>query len=563
VLAIRGERGFDAGNKKPFDQRNTMNIGKLKFVQTALLVGTVALFAGCKKQESTVPPVSRPAGAPAGGGIVSAEKNSFNEVASKLDAGGNFYLYLSTEQALSRLSQNIAVFSNLVRQMPAAPALGGERISRIFEVVDGVVKDSGVEQISGFGASSIAREKGFYYSKVIVHHYAGQGEGLLWTALGKEPHRLKELDLLPEDTAFAAYADLDAPLVLNSVLKHLKQLQIPDLDKGLAEFPEKFKDATGTNFDDVLGSLGGGGYGVIFTLNEAKQITMPLPATILQIPEPGLALFFKVKNDAIYNRLDQLASGNILFTRGELSGAKTITLNSAIEMAVKLKPTLARVGDYIFLASSDDLLREIIEVQNGKKDGYKSTAEFKRLSQGIPNEGNNFTLISEKFGKSFSQALQGLAGAQSGEMGALGKTMQNMMATNAAAIGYSVGVNGPEGWESYANGNKSLGSTAMIVPAVAAVGLVSAIAIPNFVRARTTSQQNACISNLRMIDAAKAQWALENHKQNTDTPTKQDLTPYLGLGPSGRFPVCPDGGTYIIGTVGEKPRCSIPGHALP
>jgi len=202
-------------------------------------------------------------------------------------------------------------------------------------------------------------------------------------------------------------------------------------------------------------------------------------------------------------------------------------------------------------------------VQNGKKDGYKSTAEFKKLSQGIPSEGNNFTLISEKFGKSFSQAMQGLIGAQSGALGAQAKTLQNMMATNSAAIGFSVGVNGPEGWESFANGNKSLGSAAVLVPAVAAVGLVSAIAIPNFVRARTTAQQNACISNLRIIDAAKGQWALENHKQNTDTPTMKDLTPYMGRGAAGEFPVCPQGGTYIIGTIGEKPRCTIPGHALP
>jgi DNA repair exonuclease SbcCD ATPase subunit len=75
--------------------------------------------------------------------------------------------------------------------------------------------------------------------------------------------------------------------------------------------------------------------------------------------------------------------------------------------------------------------------------------------------------------------------------------------------------------------------------------------------------QNACVNNLRLIDAAKQQWALENKKQTTDTPAWDDLKPYLGRGPNGEMPSCPSGGTYTVGTVGERPTCSVPGHALP
>ncbi|HEX3720364.1 MAG TPA: hypothetical protein VH595_20625 [Verrucomicrobiae bacterium] len=74
--------------------------------------------------------------------------------------------------------------------------------------------------------------------------------------------------------------------------------------------------------------------------------------------------------------------------------------------------------------------------------------------------------------------------------------------------------------------------------------------------------QNACINNLRLIDAAKQQWALEFRKQATDTPAMSDLQPYLGRGPNGELPACPDGGVYTIGTVGDKPTCSNPGHVL-
>jgi len=556
-----------------------MNVRILKLVPLTLVLGAAALFAGCKRQEANAPSSSGPStSAGPGGGIVSAEKNSFDKVTAKLDKGGNFYLYLSTEQALSSLSKNIANLSNVFSQLPPiGPAVGGVRFDRIFEAINNVVKDSGVEQISGFGASSIAREKGFYYNKFILHHYEGQSDGLLWSAFGKEPHALKELDLLPESTAFAAYADLDIPLVWKTIEKELTQLHIPDLDKALAAFPGQFRTNAGISLDAVLGSLGGG-YGVIFTLDETKQVTLPIPTSPMQIPDPGLAIFVKVKNDAIYTRIDQMTIGNPAVVKMDQNGMKTIGLAIPIPLPISLSPTMARSGDYLFFTSSDKMLQEIVAVQTGKKSGFKSTPEFKKLSQGIPDKGNNFSLVSEKFARSFTKAMQGVASAQIAAAGSEAAALQSVMnkamiGTNSAAA-YSVSVNGSEGWEAYGNGNKSMASAAVILPAAAAGGLLAAIAIPNFVRARTMAQANAanagtgshqstCIYNLRLIDSAKGQWALENHKQNTDTPTADDIRPYLGRGPAGEFPVCPDGGTYTIGTIAEKPRCSVPGHVLP
>jgi RNA polymerase sigma factor (sigma-70 family) len=73
-----------------------------------------------------------------------------------------------------------------------------------------------------------------------------------------------------------------------------------------------------------------------------------------------------------------------------------------------------------------------------------------------------------------------------------------------------------------------------------------------------------CIRNLRMIDSAKGQWGLENGKQITDTPTMKDLLPYMGgPGQGVLMPVCPDGGEYTIGNLGEKPTCTHEKHVLP
>lgn len=97
-----------------------------------------------------------------------------------------------------------------------------------------------------------------------------------------------------------------------------------------------------------------------------------------------------------------------------------------------------------------------------------------------------------------------------------------------------------------------------ILCAVFWLGLITAIAVPNFVKARDTAIHNACINNLRQIEAAKQQWGLENHKKDSDTPTAADLTPFL----NGKFPACVAGGTYTIGSMNTPPTCSIPGHTL-
>jgi hypothetical protein len=96
--------------------------------------------------------------------------------------------------------------------------------------------------------------------------------------------------------------------------------------------------------------------------------------------------------------------------------------------------------------------------------------------------------------------------------------------------------------------------------AIVFIPMMAAIAIPNFVKAREVSMRNACINNLRQIDAAKNEWALENHKSADDTPTEKDLLPYLT---NHQFPQCPAGGTYTIGQDSVLPTCSVTNHVLP
>src|ERR1700675_4258267 len=110
------------------------------------------------------------------------------------------------------------------------------------------------------------------------------------------------------------------------------------------------------------------------------------------------------------------------------------------------------------------------------------------------------------------------------------------------------------------NKNKSAFTLVEIMIVVAIIGLLAAIAIPNFVRARNTTQKNACINNLRQLDGAKQQWALENKQSDTASPSTADVQVNVK---KNNYPTCPAGGTYTLGAVSTDPLCNKAGHVLP
>ena len=107
-----------------------------------------------------------------------------------------------------------------------------------------------------------------------------------------------------------------------------------------------------------------------------------------------------------------------------------------------------------------------------------------------------------------------------------------------------------------------------IMIVVAIIGLLAAIAIPNFIKARATSQANACINNMRQIDGGEQEWALETHQTSTVTPTSVNNLVTLNYvrTPGGNIPNCPANGTYgFAGNIASSPSvtCSISSSVTP
>jgi len=104
----------------------------------------------------------------------------------------------------------------------------------------------------------------------------------------------------------------------------------------------------------------------------------------------------------------------------------------------------------------------------------------------------------------------------------------------------------------------------VIVVLMVCLAIGALIALTHSTGQRETYPKNKCIDNLRLIDGAKQTWALEHKKSVFEIPTWIDIEPYLGRSSTDYVVLkCPSGGTYTLGSVSNRPTCSIPDHVLP
>jgi prepilin-type N-terminal cleavage/methylation domain-containing protein len=99
-----------------------------------------------------------------------------------------------------------------------------------------------------------------------------------------------------------------------------------------------------------------------------------------------------------------------------------------------------------------------------------------------------------------------------------------------------------------------------IMTVVGIIGLLVTISLPNFIRARSTSQTRICITNLNKIESIKQTWGLEHAKSLNDVPGAADL-----VGPDSylkTMPVCPADGIYDFRALKDNATCTVPGHTL-
>ena len=523
----------------------------LKGCTLALLLSSLA---ACQKQAPTPPPAAPK--------LVSAEPTSFDAIAKHLDSGGGLYFYLSTENFLKSASDNLGEIVPTLLAMGKMDPAAKATAEAAWKSLAQLTAKSGLNEISGFGASSIALEPGYYQNKWMLHHYEGKGNGLIWQLHGSMPNALDWVPYLPAKTAAASSGNLKLAPIWNAL--NQEAATNADLKQGLDLATQQLQKATGLDLAALLASLGPN-YSMVVTLDETRPTNLPggPNGQPLTLPEPGLAICIQVQDDLLINRLDQALSTNPMVTKSQETEWSLRTLALPLPMPF-LRPTVAWKKGLLVLTSSDLLLREMLDVKAGKKPGLAADPTFKKLMTGLPAAGCGFSYLAPSFQKTINDVqFKTMQKDQAMTDPAAQKLMQyNTQSLLQAGATCAVTEETPEGWIGTSHGGT--GPDKMVAAcAVAPAAILSAVAVPNFLRARARSEATVIQQEMRMLDAAIDQWALENNKPKGTQPTTDDLKPFIKTGTplynrlasnpgATSFPSSVQGFSIIIPRVGDK-----------
>jgi hypothetical protein len=494
---------------------------------------------------------------PVGPGTSSA--TAFDRVTQHLDPGGSFYFYWSLEEILGHLSAALTTARDRALRSFRSPN-EKEQFIDTSDLVIQLIRSSGIEGLSAFGGSSKQVENNLYLTKAFA--YAPQPSGFLWQTFTKAPHRFAALDFLPANTAAFGLYDINLLALWQALLKDLATSRIQEVVIALNEFARQVHSNTGMTVDELLGSLGDEA-GFVVTLNQDVKVPIPLPNGMVEIPEPAGAIFWTVRDDRLFDRLDEMFATNPATQKEDRPDLRIRVIPGAAPVEY-IRPTLAKIKNYLIIASNDKLVRNFAESLAGNAPTISTVAEFKDLAKDVGDSGNMAQYISKGFQQTYYEALWKylLASGPTNDKGVLEweKTFYDLLKDWAA---YGVAVREPDGLyfvrKETKNINEFLGQL-LTGPAYILFGQEAGSRTASSNDVESTKKEpvdpatlDGIRLNLQKIADAKEKALKARHQHKTQPLLRPEVEKYL---PGWVESVI--GETYEIGAIGESPYATAP-----
>jgi hypothetical protein len=468
----------------------------------------LGVFAGCeKKPVATAPPPHTPAPP-----LNPQSARTFDAAGAHLDAGGDFYLYLRTEQMLERVPAAMDAWKETFvgaagDQLPLPPA----QIDAYYKVLKQAVLDTGVTQLRAFGMSSIELEPGLCRTRTICYTGPLDQRGLLWRLGGSNaPHPIVALDFLPATTVYAGFSDFDPATVWQFVRQVVSQIPDENLRNRILATEGLAQPFLGMPIPELLASLDSE-FGLVITADEMEKMTVPVEGRTLEVPRLAGAILVRVKDDKLYdllaNRL-QMALGQTMPVKTADSDGLRMTTVQPPQTGLPLTPALARFGQWLVISSSEDLVRQLARTGTNPPPLMRDTPAFQQLAKREKLEANAFTYLSER-GANILRTIQlSSLDAQPGMPPQLEANLAKFYDFFSQKFCFSLGRVEKDG---YATTMYSARSSEQIVALLAGVPLaiVAGIATPAIVESKHRDEATRSLNELRVLDAAIKQYTTE------------------------------------------------------
>jgi general secretion pathway protein G len=452
-------------------------------------------------------------------GVKPAVKTSFDEVTSKLDGGGSFYLYFSTEKLVNIVDEFANKLRKLIEDETAKKETQEKDGLKIFDFIYGMIKKCGLMEISGVGMSSVPIEKDLNHSKTVLHRYKDKGNGLIWQFMEPAPHDQPELKLLPADTVLGGFSDFKPNVLWEWVKKQAEASNLPKVKQAIQSV-EPMLQTQGIQLTQLLNSLNGR-MGLILVLDSSKKTALPMANTMIEIPEPSIAVAIAVKDDYLFN----LLQSKLPFAKkSDDPGVKKLEI-PVPKMPFLFQPVILQKEGLLIVASNNQVVDAMFAAkENG--NGLIATDEFKRLSANMPDKGNAFRYLG-------SRLFQTLKDMQDQILEKTGKdedkaAMELLGIFQKEWVAYGITQNTDEGYVYISNHSMSMANLVASL-AAAPVGIIAAVAIPNILTATQKGKQKATMGDMKTVGMAIESYMTDHYQAppgKTLTEIKSKLEPF-------------------------------------
>jgi hypothetical protein len=472
----------------------------------AAAVVFLGVLAGCEKKPVATPPPPTPAP------LNPASARTFDAAGKYLDAGGDFYLYLRTEQMLERVPMAMDAWKETIvdaagSRLPMPP----EQIDAYYKVLKQAVLDTGVTQLRAFGMSSIMLEPDLCRTRTICYTGELAQRGLLWRLGGSNaPHPIAALDFLPATTVYAGFSDFDPAKVWEFAQDVIGRIPDETLRNKILATEGLAQPMLGIPIPELLSSLDSE-FGLVVTADDVEKMTVPVEGKPLELPRLSAAVLVRVKDDKIYdllvNRLESLLGSTMPVKKSDADGLRIATVQPP-QTGLPLTPAIARFGQWLVLSSSEDLVRQLARKGANPPPLMRDTPGFQRFAKLETLQANAFTYLSERGANILRTVQLSSMNTQSDLPPQLKENLEKFYDFFSQKFCFSLGRVEKDG---YATTMYSAHGSEQIVAVLAGVPLaiLGAIATPAIVEASHQDEATRSLGELRILDAAIKQYTAE------------------------------------------------------
>lgn len=471
-------------------------------------------------------------------------KAVFRQVAVHLQPGGTSYVVKTAPDPRP-------VLAKLMKGMGGA----SPEMAQLVPFMESI----GVFDMRSVGGSLVPAGDGLYDTRVCILRPASAASKPLWAGLlGQAPTTGELLRYLPAESALVLHATPDPKAIWRGIEDGIVAFEC---NGDRARLPEKLAQMSPGDDIGPKELLAVCGNEWAFTLQLGPD-TMPLPmpgGQGVQVPVPGFLVVGKVNEGAAEMAVRILkreyARGNIVDTT--LGGVNAHMVAEPARGPLPTQPVVGVTNGVLIVASTPKIFERAV-ASAGSGNGLVASPNLgSAFGESGPGAHNLMMYADAALPKAINQVV----GAIQNSDGGMNMGSQMMLLSILGTMPeVSSGWTGRNTADAVLFEGRTKGLLASYVTGqgnVAQLGMVAGIAMPAMHRARTTARHAVCRNNLRMIDVAKEQWAMENNKVKGDAVSRQDLKPYVH--DEEKAFACPQGGQYEIGPVGEKPRCTVHG----